>query len=217
MICTSVVRDAMPLSNMADKENTNMEVEENKNKPSDNSVNSLFKTVTAGAKNENNLGPNTNDRRGLTTTEYCEELHAWMWQYYTGYVNWQSWLTAAAALPCPFVLPSASGATLPLDVNLQNWHNGPYGLVLSSHPAGATSQSSRAGGASGGAAVTAQPQQLGPENGNALRPGKLCCFRTSGRLFCTLNLSEFFPSPSIIQTSLNDLSKLILRRWSYCG
>lgn len=153
---------------MADKENTNMEGDENK--PADNKVDSLIGTITTRTKTKNNVGQNKNGARGLTTTEYCEQLQAWMWQYYTGYVSWQSWLTAAAALPCPFVLQSATGATVPLDINPQNWHNGP----LASHPAGATSQSNRAGGAAGGATVSAQPQQLAPENANARRQGKLC-------------------------------------------
>lgn len=167
MNSASVVRDATPLSNMADKENTNMEVDENI--PSDNKVDPLIKTMTAKTKNQNNVGQNKNGGGGLTTTEYCEQLQAWMWQYYTGYVTWQSWLTAAAALPCPLVLQSASRAAVPLDINPQNWHNG---LSLASHPTGATSQSTRADGAAGGATVTTQPQQLPPENVNA-RQGKL--------------------------------------------
>lgn len=172
MNSASVVREATPSSNMADKENANMGVDENK--PSDNKVGSLIKTITTRTKNKNNVGQNKNGGRGLTTTEYCEQLQGWIWQYYTGYVTWQSWLTAAAALPCPFVLQSASGATVPLDINPQNWHNGSYGLSLASHPAGAISQSNRAGGAAGGATVTPQPQQLPPENVNARRQGKRC-------------------------------------------
>lgn len=180
MICSSVLRATTPSSNMAGTENTNMEVDENKNKPTENKVDSLIKTVTARTKNRNNLGQNKNDR-GLNTTEYCEQLQAWMWQYYSGYVNWQSWLTAAAALPCPFVLHSATGATVPLDINFQNWHNGPFGFRLSSHPPGDSPPSTRAAGAAVGAAVTAQP--LPAENGNALRQGNLCWFPTSGKHF----------------------------------
>lgn len=171
MNSAGVVRDATPSSNMADKENTNMEVD--RNKPSDNKVDSPVKTTTTRTKNKNNVGQTKNGGRGLTTTEYCEQLQAWMWQNYTGYVNWQSWLAAAAALPCPIVLQSAGGVAGPLDINPQNWHHGPFGLSLASHPAGATSQSNRAGGAAGGAAVTAQPQQLPPENVNVPRQGKL--------------------------------------------
>lgn len=166
-----VVRDATPSSNMADKENTNMEVDGNK--PSDNKVDSPVKTSATRTKNKNNVGQPRNGGGGLTTTEYCEQLQAWMWQNYTGYVHWQSWLTAAAAPPCPFDLQSACGAAVPLDITPQNWHIGPYGPSLASHPAGATSQSNRAAGAAGGAAVTAQPQQLPPENANVPRQGEL--------------------------------------------
>lgn len=171
MISAGVVRDATPSSNMADRDNTNMEVD--RNKPSDNKVDSPVKTITTRRKNQNNVGQTKNGGRGLTTTEYCEQLQAWMWHNYTGYVNWQSWLAAAAALPCPIVLQSAGGAAGPLGIHPQNWHHGPFGLSLASHPAGATSQSNRAGGAAGGVAVTAQPQQLPPENGNVPRQGKL--------------------------------------------
>lgn len=196
MDSASVVRDATPLLNMADKENTNMEVDENI--PSDNKVDPLIRTITTKTKNKINVGQNKNCEGGLTTTEYCEQLQAWMWQYYTGYVNWQSWLTAAAALPCPFVLQSASGATVPLDINPQNWHNGPYGLSLASHPAGATSQSSRA---AGGATVTTQPQQLPLENVNAQRQGKLCSVNST--LFQNFSFVLFYVA--WIKTSLNDL------------
>lgn len=200
MICASVVRDTTPSSNMADTENTNMEVDDKKNKPTDNKIDSLIKTVTTRAKTRNNLGQNKNGRRGLSTTEYCAQLQAWMWQYYTGYLNWQSWLTATAALPCPFVLQSPTGATVPLDVHPQNWHNGPFGLTLSSHPAGVASQSSRAVGAAGGAPVTAQPQQVPPENGNAPRPGN----QRLASIFKPFTSSQTF-FLSRIQTSLNDL------------
>lgn len=170
------VRDATPSSNMADKENTNMEVDKEKNKPFANKVESLADELTSRIGNQNNVEDKKNPGESRATTEYCEKLQAWMWQYYTGYVNWQSWL-AAAALPCPYSLQSASGtSTASLDINSQNWFNGPFGLTLSSYPPAVTSQSSRAGEAAGGAAVSAQPQQLPQENGNAQRPGK-CCWR----------------------------------------
>lgn len=191
MICAGVVRDATPSSNMADTENTNMEVDDKKNKPTDNKVDSLFKAATTRTKDRNTLGQNKNGRRGLTTTEYCEQLQAWMWQYYSGYVHWQSWLTATAALPCPFVLQSPTGVTVPLDINSQNWHNGPFGLTLSSHPAGVSSRSARAVGAAGGAPVTAQPQQLPPENGNVLRQGN-GCWRTFSNHVPHLKLNGVF-------------------------
>ncbi|KAL4629918.1 protein FAM8A1-like [Arapaima gigas] len=38
------------------------------------------------------------------TSEYCARLQQWMWQYYCGYVSWQSWLAACS----PAALPSCS-------------------------------------------------------------------------------------------------------------
>lgn len=169
------IRDATPLSNMADKENTNMEVAKEKEKPCSNKVESLVGETRSRLGNRENVVDEKNPGKSRATTEYCEKLQAWMWQYYTGYVNWQSWL-AAAALPCPYSLQSTTGtSTAPLDINSQNWYNGLLGLTLSSFPPVVTSQSSRAGEAAGGAAASAQPQQLPQENGNAQRPGKYCC------------------------------------------
>lgn len=159
---------------MADKDNTNMEVDKEKNKPSANKGKSRVDKPTTRTADQNNMADEKNPGPKRATAEYCEQLQAWMWQYYTGYVNWQSWL-AAAALPCPYSLQSAGGtSTPPLDMNSENWYNGPFALTLSSFPPAAASQSSRAGEAAVGTAVSAQPQQLPQENGNAQRPGKCC-------------------------------------------
>lgn len=186
MICAGVVRDPPPSSNMADTENTNMEVDDKKNKPTDNRVDSFTETVTTRTQTRNHLGRDKNGSRGLGTTEYCEQLQAWMWQYYTGYVSWHSWLTAAAALPCPLVLQAPTGASVPFDINSQNWHTGPFGLAWSSQPAGAASQSGRGAAAAGAAAVAAQPQPqpqllLPPGTGDALRQGSRRRSPTSGK------------------------------------
>lgn len=109
---------------------------------------------------------------GPATREYCEELQAWMWQYYTGYVTWQSWL-AATALPCPYYLQSGSGVapTTPLIIS-QNWY-GQVGQTTLPHPTAAPSRGGRPGEAAGGAGHPAQPQQQVPqENGNAQRAGE---------------------------------------------
>lgn len=159
---------------MADEENTNMEVDEEKNKPFANKVEPLVDEVTQRIGNQNNVEGKKNAGESRATAEYCEQLQAWMWQYYTGYVNWQSWL-AASAMSCPYYLQSASGtSTAPLDINSQSWYNSPFGLPLSPYPPALTSPSNRAGAAAGGAAVSARPQQLPQENGNAQRPGKSC-------------------------------------------
>ena len=159
---------------MADKENTNMEVDQEKNKPFANKVESLDAEVTQRIGDQNDVEGKKSAGESRATAEYCEQLQAWMWQYYTGYVNWQSWM-AASAMPCPYYLhPAGSTSTVPLDINSHSWYNGPFGPPLWSYLPAVTSTSSRAGEAAGGAAVTAQPQQLPQENGNAQRPGEGC-------------------------------------------
>ncbi|XP_010796151.1 protein FAM8A1-like [Notothenia coriiceps] len=151
---------------MADEENTNMEVDKVKNKPFANSVKPLVDEVKQRINHQNNVKVQKDAGESCTTTEYCEKLQDWMWQYYSGYVSWQSWV---ATMSCPYYLQSDTGpSTTPLDINSMNWYNGPFGLPSSSYP---PAGSSRAGEAAGGAAVTAQPQQR-QENGNAQRPGR---------------------------------------------
>ncbi|XP_044214878.1 protein FAM8A1-like [Thunnus albacares] len=176
MIQHDVVRDASPTSNMADNENTNMEVD--KEKPLADKVKPLVNGISQRLNSQNNAKGEKDAGESRATAEYCEKLQAWMWQYYTGYATWQSWL-AASAMSYPCYLQSTSGtSTPPLDLNPQNWYNSPFSLPLSPYysPA-ATSPSSRVGETPGGAAVAAQPpqQQQQPqpqENGNAQRPGR---------------------------------------------
>ncbi|XP_059194674.1 protein FAM8A1-like [Centropristis striata] len=154
---------------MADEENTNMEVDEEKDKPFDKTVEPLVDNVRQIIRNHDNVEGAKDADESRATTEYCEKLQGWMWQYYTGYGNWQSWL-AASAMSCPYYLQSDSGtSTTALDINSQNWYSSPFGLPLSPYPPAVTSHSSRPGEAAGGAAVAAQQPQ---ENGNALRPGR---------------------------------------------
>lgn len=103
------------------------------------------------------------------TKDYCEDLQAWMWHYYTGHVTWQSWW-AATALPCPYYLQPGSGVAA---TNPQNWY-GQVGQMFLPHPAATTSQSSRPGEAGGEAG-----QQGTQENGNVPRAGE-CCLVLSG-------------------------------------
>ncbi|KAM6994324.1 protein FAM8A1-like [Tautogolabrus adspersus] len=158
---------------MADKENTNMEVDKEKKKSFANKIDSLQDDAIQRVGNKSNVESKKNAVQSRATAEYCEKLQTWMWQYYTGYVNWQSWM-AASAISCPYYLQSASGtSTTALDINAQNWYNSPFVLPLSPYPPAANPPSSRAGEAAGGAAVSAQPQrQLPQENGNAQRPGR---------------------------------------------
>nr|XP_020468499.1 protein FAM8A1-like isoform X2 [Monopterus albus] len=152
----------LPSSNMADEENTNMEVDK-ENKPSPHKVKPIEDEVTRRKDIQNSVEDEKDVGESRATTEYCEKLQAWMWQYYSGYVNWQSWL-AAPAMSYPY-LQSTSGTSMALlDFNSQNWYNSPFGLPLSPYPPSVTSESS-------GAAVPAQPQPP-QENGNAQRPGR---------------------------------------------
>ncbi|XP_039972723.1 protein FAM8A1-like [Xiphias gladius] len=173
MVPRDVARDAAPSLNMADQENTNMEGDRGKNKRFADKVEPLEDEFTQRTGNQNNFGDKKGAGECRATSEYCEKLQAWMWQYYTGYVNWQSWL-AASAMSFPHYLQSASGtSTGSLDFNSQHWHNSPFGLPLSPYPSAAASPSSRVGEPAGGAAVPGQPQQQQPqENGNAQRPGR---------------------------------------------
>ncbi|XP_034030823.1 protein FAM8A1-like [Thalassophryne amazonica] len=155
----SDVNDTHLPSNMADKANTNMEGEEE-------NVRSFAEKVkphgevnrTLNSQKSTEAAKEAADSRS-STTEYCEKLQAWMWQYYSGYVSWQSWL-AASAVCC---------TTPSLDLNT---FNTPFALF---HPPGVTTASSagsRPGDAAGGAAVPLQPQQRPQENGNVQRPGR---------------------------------------------
>ncbi|XP_023819914.1 protein FAM8A1 isoform X2 [Oryzias latipes] len=151
---------------MVDKENTTMEVDKENCKPFVRDVTSPHDNETQRTDNQSNSDRKT----GGATAEYCERLQAWMWQYYTGYVNWQSWL-AASAMSCPSYFPSSgSGASTVVDFGSQRWHESLLGLPLSPYPpAATTSASSRAGEGVAGAAVPAQPPQ---ENRHAQRAGR---------------------------------------------
>ncbi|XP_008275294.1 protein FAM8A1 [Stegastes partitus] len=157
---------------MADQENTNMEVDKEKNKPFANPVKTLVDEATPRTGDQSGAEAGKDAAGSRATTEYCEKLQAWMWQYYTGYVNWQSWL-AASAMSCPYYLQPPGGTSTALDFNSHNWYSSPFGLPLLPYPPAVTSPSNRGGEAAGGAAVAAQPQQQQPqENGNAQRPGR---------------------------------------------
>ncbi|XP_046887813.1 protein FAM8A1-like isoform X1 [Hypomesus transpacificus] len=121
--------------------------------------------------------------RKLSTSEYCEKLQGWMWQYYTGYVNWQSWLSVSAMSSPPY-LPQSTNETStsplwPADLSnfdAQNWFNNPFGLPLSPYPPAFVTPGSHTGDTIGNgpvpASVPTQPQQQHQQNGNAQRPGR---------------------------------------------
>ncbi|XP_056332171.1 LOW QUALITY PROTEIN: protein FAM8A1 [Danio aesculapii] len=113
----------------------------------------------------------------VSTTEYCEKLQGWMWQYYCSYMNWQSWI-AMSALSFPPCFPT-QGATESHGTtawgtdmsngDLRNWLNSPFGF-----PAAAVNVAAPASGQSSAAPATApaQIQQQQQANGNAQQPGR---------------------------------------------
>lgn len=163
---------------MAADENTNIERDKentilfHKEKP-----HGYIKTTT----NHANMKVENGVCEKCSTTEYCEKLQTWMWQYYTGYVNWQSWVSVCGTMPNPYLLHPANGTitahTEFTGFDAQNWYNNPFGLPLSTYSPVIPTPGSQAGQATGNsslaAAAPAQTQQQTQDNRNAHRPGLL--------------------------------------------
>ncbi|XP_028985956.3 protein FAM8A1-like [Betta splendens] len=154
---------------MADRGNTNMEVDKEKSKHFAHGLKPVIDEVAQRTEAQNDADDGKGVGGSRATTEYCEKLQAWMWQYYTGYVHWQSWL-AASAMTCPHYSQAASGTSAAVpDFTSPTWCAGPFGLpppLPLPYPPPVASASSRPGEA----AVSAQaPQQ---EHGNVPRPGR---------------------------------------------
>ncbi|KAM4539113.1 protein FAM8A1 [Odontesthes bonariensis] len=106
------------------------------------------------------------------TTEYCATLQQWMWQYYWGYANWQSWLTLSAF---PFPPPSTSAQGEPASTSsgeqqvfdARNWYNYSYPFSPPAyypvHPGGAQTGQSHA---------TADARPAQQQNGNPPQAGR---------------------------------------------
>uniref|UniRef100_A0A7N9AQK7 Protein FAM8A1-like n=1 Tax=Mastacembelus armatus TaxID=205130 RepID=A0A7N9AQK7_9TELE len=137
-------------------------------KSSNNLIHHL-KYVAQRIGNHNSVEDEKDVGDSRATTEYCEELKAWIWQYYSGYVSWQSWLTASA-MSYPYLQSAGGASTTFPDFTSPNLYNSPFSVPLSPYSPSVTSASSRAGEAAGGAAVPTQAQQQ--ENGNAQRAGR---------------------------------------------
>ncbi|XP_040021330.2 protein FAM8A1 [Gasterosteus aculeatus] len=146
---------------MADEENTNTGENNEKNKPLRSAVKPLVDGVAQRIGHRNNGEGPKDAAESCTTTEYCDRLQGWMWQYYAGHVNWHSWMSASA-MSYPYCLQPDGGT--PLDVHFQHWHDGAFGPPRSTYRAAAPP---RSGEAAGGAAGVAQQQ-----NGDAQRPGR---------------------------------------------
>lgn len=166
-------------SNMTDSENTNMEPDK-ENMPLGSKFKPHTDVDTQVSSSQNAIECRKDACEKRITTEYCEKLQAWMWQYYTGYVNWQSWLAVSAMSPSYYLPQPANGTlTAPVDFasfDAQNWYNNPFGLPLSPYPPAIPTPGNQTRNANVGgtipAAVPAQTQQQPQENGNAQRPGK---------------------------------------------
>lgn len=110
--------------------------------------------------------------KSTATTEYCEKLQQWMWQYYWGYASWQSWL-ALTTLPPPCGFPptgvgtqAAGASTLgggQPGLEAANWYS--YPAALYAQPGG--THNSAATPTPGTEARPAQQLQ----NGNPIQAG----------------------------------------------
>lgn len=108
----------------------------------------------------------------MSTTEYCKKLQEWMWQYYCGYANWQSWMLMSA-LPFPPCFPLQSGSQhatdssaplIPTSSDLASWYN-----QLTAPPQSNATPNANAGSLSPSTPAAAGPVPAQP-NGNA--PGQ---------------------------------------------
>lgn len=181
----NILPDVTSALNMADVENTNRQVDKK------NMSFNIREKLDIGEnmpklrhQDTSESGKGTVETR--TTSEYCEKLQGWMWQYYTAYVNWQSWLAVSAS---PYFAPQPmqplTAPVWPADFpnfDAQNWYNNPFGLPLSTYPTAIPAAGIPPGETAGSGAVSTsvpanqQPQQ----NGNAQRPGSYqrhrCCY-----------------------------------------
>ncbi|XP_062848034.1 protein FAM8A1 [Trichomycterus rosablanca] len=130
----------------------------------------------------NKLGSRS-DSKPVTTSQYCEKLQEWMWQYYCGYVNWQSWMTVfPPCLPPQTTTGSPGAPTWGVDfpnTDLRNWFGHSFALThsysLSSHNYVGTTPTSNANqrgvNVNGQNQNTPVPPQV-QQNGNAQQPGR---------------------------------------------
>lgn len=115
---------------------------------------------------------------------YCEKLQKWMWQYYCGYVSWQSWSTMFPFPPC-FPSQSASGSLRApawgADVSnpdLRTWISHSPGVSFSPFPSVPVHTASTAANNASERQVQVNGQSLNvpipqhvQQNGNAQQPG----------------------------------------------
>lgn len=140
-------------------------------------------TTTTSENGRDGSGSDSKPPDTMATTDYCAKLQQWMWQYYWGYVNWQSWVALSAfPPPCGFLPPGTSGQTAGIPAPISgvgggqqthdpgSWYSYPYPLSFpasSPHQTGAQTEQSPA--ASPTPATDSRPQQ---QNGNAPQAGR---------------------------------------------
>lgn len=168
---------------MADSGNTNRAVDKKNISYNNNAEPVSNENMCASSQQDTSEG-RSDPLKKISTSEYCEKLHGWMWQYYTGYVNWQSWLSVSSVSAPPYYLAPSTNETLtpptwPTDwtnFDAQNWFNNPFGLPLSPYPPAIVIPGTQTGDSVGSgpapASVPTQQQQQPQHNGNAQRPGR---------------------------------------------
>ncbi len=118
----------------------------------------------------------------VTTTEYCEKLQEWMWQYYHSYMNWQSWVAMSAfsfppCFPTQGTNETPGATTWGADMSngdLRNWFSSPFGFpAAAANVAAPAAEASPRPPASAAAQLPQQQlqQQQQQPNGNAQQPG----------------------------------------------
>ncbi|XP_006635697.2 protein FAM8A1 [Lepisosteus oculatus] len=115
-----------------------------------------------------------------TAAEYCGKVQEWMWQYYWGCMNWQSWaaMSAYAFPPCslsPPANPNGSappwgGGGGPSPADVRSWYSSHFPLAAPPYfpvtPAGHAAAGAQAG------QLTAGDRPVLQQNGNAPQPGR---------------------------------------------
>lgn len=143
----------------------------------------MFATTTTDSRRD---GPESDAKQLQTsgTTEYCAKLQQWMWQYYWGYSNWQSWVALSAfPPPCGFPPPGTSAQTPGTPASSSgggqqafetlNWYSYPYPLGFPAsypHPGGAHTEQSSATDARQAQQQNGNPPLAGMDQFDSERP-----------------------------------------------
>ncbi|XP_051247371.1 protein FAM8A1 [Dicentrarchus labrax] len=141
----------------------------------------MFATTTSDNRRDSPES-DTKPPQTTATTEYCAKLQQWMWQYYWGYANWQSWVALSAfPPPCGFPPPGTSVQTPGTPASTSgggqqafdtgNWYSYPYPPTFPAsfpYPGGAQTEQS--------SAATPTPatdaRQAQQQNGNPPQAGR---------------------------------------------